>query len=60
MREPQILFSSRFAFNLEAPSGSAPPGGFGPGVERAVTWITHEKHIRPCIAFPRLMGKVYI
>lgn len=36
------------------------PAGFGLGVERTVAWITGEKHIRQCIAFPRLMDKVYI
>ncbi|MHC4361884.1 MAG: amino acid--tRNA ligase-related protein, partial [Planctomycetota bacterium] len=40
--------------------GSVPHGGFGLGVERTVAWITGEKHIRQCIAFPRLMDKVYI
>ena len=25
-----------------------------------VAWITGEKHIRQCIAFPRMMDKVYI
>jgi len=40
--------------------GSIPHGGFGLGVERTVAWITGEKHIRQCIAFPRLMDKVYL
>jgi asparaginyl-tRNA synthetase len=40
--------------------GSVPHGGFGLGVERTVAWITGEKHIRQCIAFPRMMDKVYI
>ncbi|MHC4365515.1 MAG: asparagine--tRNA ligase [Planctomycetota bacterium] len=40
--------------------GSVPHGGFGLGVERTVAWIIGEKHIRQCIAFPRLMDKVYI
>ena len=40
--------------------GSVPHGGFGLGVERTVAWITGSKHIRQCIAFPRLMDKVYI
>ena len=40
--------------------GSVPHGGFGLGVERTVAWITGEKHIRQCIAFPRLMDKVYL
>ena len=40
--------------------GSVPHGGFGLGVERTVAWITGEKHIRQCIAFARMMDKVYI
>ncbi|MFH1614677.1 MAG: asparagine--tRNA ligase [Planctomycetota bacterium] len=40
--------------------GSVPHGGFGLGVERTVAWITGEKHIRQCIAFPRMMDKLYI
>ena len=40
--------------------GSVPHGGFGLGVERTVAWITQEKHIRQCIAFPRMMDKVYM
>ena len=40
--------------------GSVPHGGFGLGIERTVAWITGEAHIRQCIAFPRLMDKIYI
>lgn len=40
--------------------GSVPHGGFGLGIERTVAWLTGEKHIRQCIAFPRMMDKVYI
>ncbi|MGA1980253.1 MAG: asparagine--tRNA ligase [Sedimentisphaerales bacterium] len=40
--------------------GSVPHGGFGLGIERTIAWITGEPHIRQCIAFPRLMDKVYI
>ena len=40
--------------------GSVPHGGFGLGVERTVAWLTNEKHIRQCIAFPRMMDKIYI
>jgi asparaginyl-tRNA synthetase len=40
--------------------GSVPHGGFGLGVERTVAWITGERHIRQCIAYPRMMDKVYM
>lgn len=40
--------------------GSVPHGGFGLGVERTVAWLTGERHIRQCIAYPRLTDKVYI
>ncbi|HDZ69022.1 MAG TPA: hypothetical protein ENH43_01210 [Phycisphaerales bacterium] len=40
--------------------GSVPHGGFGLGVERTVAWLTGEKHIRQCIAFPRMTDKIYI
>jgi asparaginyl-tRNA synthetase len=40
--------------------GSVPHGGFGLGIERTLAWITGERHIRQCIAFPRMMDKVYI
>ncbi|UCE62411.1 MAG: asparagine--tRNA ligase, partial [Phycisphaerales bacterium] len=32
--------------------GSVPHGGFGLGIERTIAWLTGEKHIRQCIAFP--------
>ena len=40
--------------------GSVPHGGFGLGIERTVAWITGQKHIRQCIAFPRMMDKVLL
>ena len=40
--------------------GSVPHGGFGLGVERTLAWLTGEKHIRQCIAFPRMMNKILI
>jgi len=40
--------------------GPVPHGGFGLGVERTIAWLTGERHIRQCIAFPRLMDKIYI
>ncbi len=39
--------------------GSVPHGGFGLGIERTVAWITGVKHIRECIAYPRMMGRIY-
>ena len=40
--------------------GSVPHGGFGLGVERTVAWVTGERHIRQCIAYPRMMDKIYL
>ena len=40
--------------------GSVPHGGFGLGIERTVAWLTGQKHIRQCIAFPRMMDKVLL
>jgi asparaginyl-tRNA synthetase len=40
--------------------GSVPHGGFGLGVERTLAWLTGEKHIRQCIAFPRMMDKILL
>jgi asparaginyl-tRNA synthetase len=37
--------------------GSVPHSGFGLGLERAVTWITGEEHIREAIPFPRTMNR---
>ncbi|MCP0887708.1 asparagine--tRNA ligase [Ligilactobacillus sp. WILCCON 0076] len=39
--------------------GSVPHAGFGLGLERAVTWITGESHIREAIPFPRLLNRIY-
>ena len=40
--------------------GSVEHSGFGLGVERTLAWLTGERHIRQCIAFPRMMDKVHI
>ena len=39
--------------------GTVPHSGFGLGLERAVTWITGEDHIREAIPFPRLLNRIY-
>jgi asparaginyl-tRNA synthetase len=39
--------------------GSVPHGGFGLGIERAVTWLCGLKHVRETIPFARMMGKLY-
>ncbi|WP_057829351.1 asparagine--tRNA ligase [Liquorilactobacillus cacaonum] len=39
--------------------GSVPHSGFGLGLERAITWITGEEHIREAIPFPRLLNRIY-
>ncbi len=33
--------------------------GFGLGLERTVAWICGTQHIRECIAFPRMMNRLY-
>ncbi|GAW64716.1 asparaginyl-tRNA synthetase [Ligilactobacillus acidipiscis DSM 15836] len=39
--------------------GSVPHSGFGLGLERMVTWITGEEHIREAIPFPRMLNRIY-
>jgi asparaginyl-tRNA synthetase len=39
--------------------GSVPHSGFGLGLERAITWITGQEHIRETIPFPRLLNRIY-
>ena len=38
--------------------GSVPHGGFGLGIERAVSWICGLKHVRETIPFPRTMSRL--
>lgn len=38
--------------------GSVPHGGFGLGIERAVSWICLLEHIREAIPFPRLLNRL--
>ena len=39
--------------------GSVPHGGFGMGIERAVSWICGLEHVRETIPFPRLLYRLY-
>jgi asparaginyl-tRNA synthetase len=39
--------------------GTVPHSGFGCGVDRLVTWITGQSHIKYVIPFPRMMRRVY-
>ena len=39
--------------------GSVPHGGFGLGLERTLSWICGVEHLRECIAFPRMLYKIY-
>ncbi|MDR3190006.1 MAG: asparagine--tRNA ligase [Lactobacillaceae bacterium] len=39
--------------------GSVPHAGFGLGLERMVTWVTGEEHIREAIPFPRTMNRLW-
>ena len=38
--------------------GSVPHSGFGLGLERLIAWIAGLPHVRECIPFPRLMGRL--
>jgi asparaginyl-tRNA synthetase len=40
--------------------GSVPHGGFGMGIERALTWICGLQHVRETIPYPRTMGKMVL
>jgi asparaginyl-tRNA synthetase len=39
--------------------GSVPHGGFGMGIERALTWICGLHHLREAIPFPRTIYRLY-
>jgi asparaginyl-tRNA synthetase len=39
--------------------GSVPHGGFGMGIERAVSWICGLEHVRETIPFPRTLNRLY-
>lgn len=38
--------------------GSVPHGGFGMGIERALTWICGIEHVRETIPFPRMLHRL--
>lgn len=38
--------------------GAVPHSGFGLGLERVVTWITGQEHIREAIPFPRTLNRL--
>jgi asparaginyl-tRNA synthetase len=39
--------------------GTVPHGGFGMGIERAVSWICRLEHVRETIPFPRMLYRIY-
>jgi asparaginyl-tRNA synthetase len=39
--------------------GSVPHGGFGMGIERAVSWICKLDHLREAIPYPRMLNRLY-
>ncbi|GEK27710.1 asparagine--tRNA ligase [Furfurilactobacillus siliginis] len=39
--------------------GSVPHSGFGLGLERFLTWITLQDHLRETIPFPRMLNRIY-
>ncbi|WP_057753686.1 asparagine--tRNA ligase [Weissella kandleri] len=57
--EAEGLDMDEYAWYLDLRKyGSVPHSGFGLGLERAVTWITGEEHIREAIPFPRTMTRL--
>jgi asparaginyl-tRNA synthetase len=38
--------------------GSVPHGGFGMGIERALSWIAGIEHVRETIPFPRMLNRM--
>ena len=54
------LNSDDYAWYLDLRKyGSVPHSGFGLGLERFLTWITAEDHVRETIPFPRLLNRIY-
>lgn len=54
------LPESAFAWYLDLRKyGSVPHSGFGMGLERVVTWISGNEHVREAIPFPRLLNRLY-
>ena len=54
------LPESAFAWYLDLRRyGSVPHSGFGMGLERVVTWISGNEHVREAIPFPRLLNRLY-
>ncbi|MEJ6400610.1 asparagine--tRNA ligase [Nicoliella lavandulae] len=39
--------------------GSVPHSGFGLGLERILTWLTLEDHVRETIPFPRMLNRLH-
>ncbi|MFN7915282.1 MAG: asparagine--tRNA ligase [Vicinamibacterales bacterium] len=39
--------------------GTVPHGGFGMGIERAVSWICKLEHVRETIPYPRMLYRLY-
>lgn len=38
--------------------GGAPHGGYGLGMERLLSWVTHMDNVRDIVGFPRVKGKL--
>ncbi|NOY09013.1 MAG: asparagine--tRNA ligase [Spirochaetes bacterium] len=59
IREEQLPESAyRWYLDLRK-FGSVPHSGFGLGLERTITWITGNKHVREAIPFPRTISRLY-
>jgi len=39
--------------------GTVPHSGFGMGIERCITWITGQPHLREAIPYPRQINRLY-
>lgn len=57
--EKENLPLESYSFYLDLRKyGSVPHSGFGLGLERLIAWIAGLSHVRECIPFPRLMGRL--
>jgi len=58
IKEENLSLESYFWYLDLRKYGSVPHSGFGLGLERLIAWIAGLPHVRECIPFPRLMGRL--